>query len=78
MPDSDFNLVKPVDALGNITGMAPVKRREQRNRKRQQERHEKKHEPTTDEEPIQRDMDDKADENQNTNKHKESGIDYCA
>lgn len=78
MPDGDFNLVKPVDALGNITGLAPVKRREQRNQKREKDRNKEKREPTIDEEIIQQDADDTAAESQNTNKQKKGGIDYCA
>jgi len=35
MADYDSNLIKPVDGLKNITGMSPVKHREERKRRQQ-------------------------------------------
>ena len=35
MADYDSNMIKPVEGLQNITGLTPVKRREQRKRKQQ-------------------------------------------
>ena len=35
MADYDSNLIKPVDNLKNITGMDPVKHREERKRRQQ-------------------------------------------
>jgi hypothetical protein len=35
MADYDSNIIKPVDNLQNVTGLAPTRRREQRSRKHQ-------------------------------------------
>jgi hypothetical protein len=35
MADYDSNIIKPVDNLKNVTGLAPTRRREQRSRKHQ-------------------------------------------
>jgi hypothetical protein len=33
MAEYDFNMIKPVDGLQNITGLAPARRREERRRR---------------------------------------------
>ena len=33
MDNYDSNMIKPIDSLQNVTGMAPTRRREQRRRK---------------------------------------------
>jgi len=33
MPDSDFNVIKPVEGLNNITGLTPIDRRQERKRR---------------------------------------------
>ena len=38
--DNDFNIIKPVEGLQNIAGLAPTRRREQR--KRRKDLHEEK------------------------------------
>ncbi len=35
MADYDSNIIKPVDNLKNVTGLAPTRRREERSRKHQ-------------------------------------------
>jgi hypothetical protein len=35
MADYDSNIIKPVDNLQNVTGLAPTRRREERSRRRQ-------------------------------------------
>jgi hypothetical protein len=35
MTDNDYNIIKPVDGLQNIIGLAPVKHREERKRRQQ-------------------------------------------
>jgi len=35
MADFDSNMIKPVEGLQNITGLAPTRRREQRSRRQQ-------------------------------------------
>jgi hypothetical protein len=73
MADFDSNMIKPVDNLQNIIGVAPARRREQRSR-RQQLDFEKEQ---TDKEQV--------DENEKKNQHDDfdsdagdSVIDYCA
>ncbi|MHC4132011.1 MAG: hypothetical protein ACYSSP_11230 [Planctomycetota bacterium] len=78
MPDSDFNLIKPVDALGNITGISPVKRRENRERKKNQHQPNKGLKPELPEESDELDIDQTDNETQNDNEQNNSGIDYCA
>jgi hypothetical protein len=78
MPDSDFNLIKPVDALGNITGISPVKRRENRKNKRNQHQRNLSLEPENPEESVEQDIHETEDEKQNDNEQKNSEIDYCA
>ena len=35
MAEYDFNMIKPVDGLQNVTGLAPARRREERRRRKQ-------------------------------------------
>jgi hypothetical protein len=35
MTDNDYNIIKPVDGLQNIIGLAPIKDREERKRRQQ-------------------------------------------
>jgi len=75
MADYDSNMIKPVDGLKNISGLTPVKHREERKR-RQQPQHENHKEDeilpdevTLSEEEIGNKSDIESDGN---------GIDYCA
>jgi len=76
MADYDSNLIKPVDALKNITGLDPVKHRKERKR-RQKLHHENegKDESAGEEEtpPEERTTGNKRDINSD-----DIGIDYCA
>ena len=75
MADYDSNLIKPVDSLKNISGLTPVKHREERER-RQQLQHEnnEKDETMQDEETLPEEKTgDEKDINSNS-----IGIDYCA
>ena len=75
MADYDSNLIKPVDGLKNITGLTPVKHREERKRRQQlhHENEEKDESAQVDESPAEeragsdRDIDSEG-----------IGIDYCA
>lgn len=50
MADFDSNMIKPVEGLQNITGLAPTRRREQRSRRQQlQEENENNEEQQSDE-----------------------------
>jgi hypothetical protein len=75
MADYDSNLIKPVDSLKNISGLAPVKHREERKR-RQQLQHENNEndETTQDNETV---TEEKAGKENDINSDS-IGIDYCA
>lgn len=72
MPNDDLNMVKPVEGLQNITGLAPTKRREERKRKR--DLHERQSQK-----PGQNESSDEPEQNgevpDSTEEHE---IDYCA
>lgn len=75
MADFDSNLIKPVDSLQNISGLTPVKHREER-KTRQQLQHEndEKDETLKDEETLPEEkIGNKSDINSDS-----IGIDYCA
>jgi len=75
MADYDSNMIKPVDSLNNISGLTPVKHREQREH-RQQSQHENHEEDETvlDEETFsQEEIEERSDTNSDG-----IGIDYCA
>ena len=73
MADNDSNLIKPVQSLRNIAGLAPAKRREERGRRRQLPDDRAEHdESLTDDETTPQEGVEKADERD------DGGIDYCA
>jgi hypothetical protein len=75
MADYDSNLIKPVDSLKNISGMDPVKHREERKR-RQQLSHGKEEKDET-----MQDQDSSSKEQTGNKIDINSdgiGIDYCA
>jgi hypothetical protein len=73
MADYDTNLIKPVEGLQNIAGLAPAKRRKDRNRRRPLHKEGKEQdEPAKETEtPPQVRAEDKKDRDS-------GGIDYCA
>lgn len=74
MVDYDNNLIKPVQSLQNIAGLAHAKRRKDRNHRRKlHEKGEKPDESTKDEDTTstQERVEDKGDRDG-------GGIDYCA
>jgi len=75
MADYDSNLIKPVDSLKNITGISPVKHREDRKRRQQlhHENKEKDEAAQADETPTEEQTGNKCDINSEG-----IGIDYCA
>jgi hypothetical protein len=76
MADYDSNLIKPVDSLKNISGLTPVKHREERKR-RQQSYHE---DSEKDDEIMQSQEtlpEEKSDDESDINSES-IGIDYCA
>jgi hypothetical protein len=78
MPDNDFNLIKPVDALGNITGLSPLKRREQRKHKKNQYQNNQSSEPKIPEESVEQELNEADTKNENGNEQNSGGIDYRA
>ncbi len=77
MPDNDFNLIKPVDALGNITSLSSVKRREKRKRKKNQQHNNAQAEL----EQLNDSIDEQTNENlvnQDNKNTEEDKIDFCA
>ena len=74
MDNFDSNMIKPVDSLQNITGLAPARRREQRRRRQnleyeseQQKNNENEHE-----------NEKKHDESLKINDADDTKIDFCA
>ena len=73
MADYDSNLIKPVESLRNIAGLAPAKRRKERKRRRQLPAESAEHdESVTDDETTSQD------EIENPEDRNSDGIDYCA
>ena len=74
MADYDSNLIKPVQGLQNIAGLAPAKRRKDRNpRRKSNEKGKEKDDPIEDEKTTspQERAEGKIDRG-------DGGIDYCA
>jgi len=67
MPNSDYNTIKPVESLQNITGLAGVKDREERKRrgelnsKKEQEPEQELNEPVDEENPSNELAEDESD-----------------
>ena len=82
MADYDSNMIKPVEGLQSITGMAPAKRREERKRRRQlNQENEEESEQLLDEPVKEQDMADSPKEqieNKSNRNPDDTGIDYCA
>jgi len=77
MADNNSNIIKPVEGLHNIAGLAPTKRREQRKRRQdlqEQNKQKSEHQSDADETLDQQNLTDEPDENEND----QSTIDYCA
>jgi hypothetical protein len=75
MADYDSNLIKPVDSLKNISGLAPVKHREERKPRQQLEQENKEKDETLQGEETLPEVKvgNKSDINSES-----IGIDYCA
>ena len=74
MADYDTNLIKPVQGLQNIAGLAPAKRRKDRNRRRQP------HEKGEEQDELAKDTEATSAQEQAQDKGEKDGggIDYCA
>lgn len=76
MVDNNYNTIKPIQALQNITGLTQVKQRKEKNRQEKQKEHGKKHQEQIQEEPIEIDA-----KNETTAQKKQTdpnSIDFCA
>lgn len=73
MADYDSNMIKPVEGLQNITGLAPARRREERKRRKQLNEQSKEKD-----ESAESQADQPEDWNENGNERDSGGIDYCA
>ena len=69
MAEYDSNMIKPVDGLKNISGLTPVKHREERERRRQLKHQNNENDETKPEEEVRNENDINTDS---------IGIDYCA
>ncbi len=82
MADYDSNMIKPVEGLQSITGLAPAKRREERKRRRQlNQENEEESEQQLDESVDEQDMADslkEQTEDKSSRNPDDTGIDYCA
>jgi len=75
MAEYDSNLIKPVDGLKNITGLTPVKHREERKRRRQLNKENEENDESA------RDRETPTEEQARKDRDINSGgigIDYCA
>jgi hypothetical protein len=75
MADSDYNIIKPVEGLQNITGLTPARRREERKRRRQLQKEK--------EQESEQGLNESVDENNLSSELAEDesdrpSIDYCA
>ena len=75
MADYDSNIIKPVDNLQNVTGLAPTRRREQRSRKHQLNQENQEQQP---DESVEEQAPEDSREKWNENNSDDSRIDYRA
>ena len=75
MDSFDSNMIKPVDSLQNITGLAPSRRREQRKRRQNLEYN---NQQQKDREQKQENEKHRTDESLKVNGADDTQIDFCA
>jgi hypothetical protein len=73
MPDNDFNIVKPVESLPNITGLTPANPRQERRRRQTAERKNRSTDNSTNDQSRQTTNDSTT-----IDKNDEHSIDYRA
>ena len=73
MADYDSNLIKPVQGLQNIAGLAPAERRKERGRRRQLPEESAEHD-----ESVPDDETASQERIENPDDRNDGGIDYCA
>ena len=77
MADYDSNIIKPVDNLQNVTGLAPTRRREERSRRRKLNQDNPDQQEQTDE-SVDEQVQEEIPENQDKNDFGGNSIDYRA
>jgi len=76
MADNNYNIIKPVEAMQNIVGLSPARRRQERKRRPPGERKKQTHELA--EEPNQLNNGEKMKPESATDKNDPHTIDYRA
>lgn len=78
MADENYNIIKPVEALPNVAGSTPAKRRDRR--KRRQDQHaEDNHQSEENNESLEApQLDEQSDDVRQKQDPESTGIDYCA
>lgn len=74
MVDSNYNMIKPIEALQNITGLTQVKQRKERDRQEKQKKSSQHEHEQMPDESVEIDAENEIDEQQND----PHSIDYCA
>jgi hypothetical protein len=76
MADYDSNIIKPVDNLQNVTGLAPTRRREERSRRQQLNQDSEEKEKQQPNEPVDEQV--PGDIRENESNPDDTRIDYRA
>lgn len=74
MADSNYNMIRPIEALQNVTGLTPVKQRKERNRQEKQKENSQQEHEQIPEESVEIDAENKIAAQQVD----PNSIDYCA
>jgi hypothetical protein len=75
MADYDSNLIKPVDSLKNISGMTPVRHREERKHRQHMHHEDSEKDETMQDETV---LSEETAPRENDINPDGTGIDYCA
>ena len=80
MTDYESNMIKPVDGLQNVTGLAPTRRREERSRRQQLQQENENKEEQESNEPVDEQVTEnpQKDLDENEKRSGNTGIDYRA
>jgi hypothetical protein len=78
MADYDSNIIKPVDNLQNVTGLAPTRRREERSRRQQLNQDNPEQQEQKPGEPVEEQVTEDVGEKWNVNNSNGNRIDYRA
>jgi hypothetical protein len=73
MADNDSSIIKPVEALQNIAGLTPARRREERRRRQNMQKRKGSQQPNDEQDLGSEPVEDQSHENSDS-----TSIDYCA